>query len=113
MQTVPNVTNSVQPQFWLRAQAFSGVVFGIFLAAHLINTWLAAVGATYYDGFQSAARTVYQHPVLELIILVALGVHIAAAVVRWITEPKARAGSPGSERKGARRRWHRAAGIFL
>lgn len=51
---------------WGRAQAASGLAFGVFAAVHLVNQWLAPLGPETYDGFQTAARAVYQQPVVEI-----------------------------------------------
>lgn len=88
-----------------KAQAVSGMVFGVFLALHLANTWLAGLSPAAYDGFQGWIRTVYQSPLVEPIVLGALVVHLAVAVLRK------RGGRPAPV--GARARWHRNAGIFL
>jgi len=88
-----------------KAQAVSGMVFGLFLALHLANTWLAGLSPSAYDGFQGWIRPVYQSPRVEPIILGALVVHLVVAVLRK------RGGRPAPV--GARARWHRNAGIFL
>ena len=41
---------------WKSVQAVSGLLFGIFVGLHLLNTWLAALGPDVYDGVQSALR---------------------------------------------------------
>jgi hypothetical protein len=51
---------------WGRIQAASGLVFAAFAGLHLLNQWLAPLGPAVYDGFQAAARRVYQQPALEL-----------------------------------------------
>jgi succinate dehydrogenase/fumarate reductase cytochrome b subunit len=66
----------------IRVQAISGLVFLSFAGVHLANTMLATAGEGAYDGFQRAARLVYQFPVVELVIVGALFVHVAAAVMR-------------------------------
>lgn len=88
-----------------RIQAVSGLVFGAFLAVHLINTWLAAVSPEAYDATQTVLRRWYQSALLEPLILAALVVHVTAAVLRK------RGGRPPP--LSARSRWHRNAGIFM
>jgi len=88
-----------------RAQAVSGLVFALFLALHLGNTWLAGLSPEAYDGFQGWIRPLYQSWLAEPIILGALVAHLAVAVLRK------RGGRPAPI--GRRSRWHRNAGIFL
>ncbi|MEQ8859600.1 MAG: hypothetical protein RIC56_13220 [Pseudomonadales bacterium] len=88
-----------------RLQATTGALFAVFVAAHLLNTWLAAAGPGAYAAVQRALSRIYQTPLVEWLMLVALLVHVGCAVVRWRTE-----------RRGPlpwRARLHRYAGIFL
>ncbi len=92
----------------VRIQAASGLVFALFLAVHLANLAFAAGGAPAYDAFQRAARTGYQLPLLEAVVLGAMLVHAAVSVVRLLRSR----GSPAPRRSiGAR--LHRIAGLFL
>ena len=43
-----------------RVQAGTGVVFATFLALHLVNTMLGALGPAVYDGVQRVLRLYYQ-----------------------------------------------------
>ncbi|MEM8769162.1 MAG: hypothetical protein AAGE43_17085 [Pseudomonadota bacterium] len=86
-------------------QAATGLIFGLFLVFHLLNTWLAAFGPGVYDGVQGAFRIVYQAKVVEALILAALAVHLIVGVLRISLEPR-RTLTP-------RARWHRYAGFFL
>lgn len=90
---------------WKSVQAVSGLLFGVFVALHLFNTWLAALGPGIYDGVQSALRTLYQAVAVEALLLAALVVHIIAGVTRIIIEPK--------RSLSLRARVHRYAGFFL
>lgn len=63
-------------------QAVSGLLFSLFVLVHLCNTALAVVGADVYDGFQSAARGVYQWPLFEIALIGALLVHIISGILR-------------------------------
>jgi len=65
-----------------RVQAATGLAFGLFALPHLFNTMLAAVGGDLYDAFQTRARAVYQHPIVELALISTLVVHIAAGILR-------------------------------
>ena len=38
-------------------QAGSGILFAVFVALHLVNTWFAAQGPDLYDGLQGFLRT--------------------------------------------------------
>ena len=85
-------------------QAATGLIFGAFVALHLLNTWLAAFGAETYDGVQRALRAAYQLPPLEVLILGALLVHLGIGLYRVWQSPR-----PAAQRA----RWHRYAGLFL
>ena len=88
-------------------QAVSGLLFSIFALVHLSNTALAAIGADLYNGFQTSVRSVYQLPLLELLLLVTLVVHIAAGIFRM----RGRRGSKA--RPPLRLRLHRYAAYYL
>ena len=86
-------------------QAASGMLFFVFLIAHLINTWLAIGGELLYNDVQSSLRQVYQFPAVEIIILGALLVHISAGLLRYFREPR--------RDLSVRAKWHRVTGVFL
>lgn len=88
-----------------KIQAASGMVFALFLAVHLLNTWMASVGAGAYDSVQQVLRQVYQFAPIEALILAALAVHIVVGITRIVTEP--------SRQLSLRARLHRYAGYFL
>lgn len=100
--------DAVRERRWRRVQAASGLVFVLFVGVHLLNQWIALLGAEAYDGFQAAARSVYQHPLLEPTLLVLpLVVHVVAGVRRMVLVGVfGRAGS-------LRMRLHRWTGYFL
>ena len=76
-------TAALRERRWGRIQAASGLVFLLFAALHLVNQWLALLGPEVYDGFQSRARGLYQHPALELTFVMGpLVVHVVAALRR-------------------------------
>jgi hypothetical protein len=58
-------------------QAASGLAFGAFTALHLVNQWLAPLGPEAYDGYQAAARAVYQQPAGYALLAVSFG-HVVA-----------------------------------
>lgn len=89
-----------------RVQAISGLAFFVFAAGHFANTMVAAIGADVYDGFQARARALYQFPVIEIGLFLALTVHIVAAVLA----ARARRGQP---RATGADRIHRYAGRIL
>ncbi len=86
-------------------QAGSGALFAVFVALHLVNTWLAGLGPAAYDGVQSVLRSVYQFAPVEALLLAALAVHLVVGIMRIVTEPK--------RQLSTRARWHRYAGFFL
>ncbi|GAB5452167.1 MAG: hypothetical protein Hals2KO_24950 [Halioglobus sp.] len=88
-----------------KLQAFTGLLFAVFLAIHLVNTWLASFGASTYDSAQSVLRTFYQAPAIEFVILLALVVHIITGLVRRWRE--------GAGPSALRARLHRYAGYGL
>lgn len=88
-----------------RLQAGTGVVVFVFLAFHLANTWLAALGAPAYDGLQRVIRGIYQFAPVEALLLAAIAVHMVVGVVRIVQEPK--------RTLTGRARLHRYAGFFL
>ncbi len=93
---------------WRRAQAISGLLFLVFALLHIVNTMLAAHSAEAYDGFQRALRPIYQHPAVELgLIIGPLLVHVAAALRRIrLDGVRGRGGN-------LRARLHRITGYFL
>lgn len=86
-------------------QAATGIVVFVFLAFHLFNTWLAALGAPAYNGVQSVIRVVYQFAPIEALLLAAIAVHMTVGVVRIVQEPK--------RSLSVRARMHRYSGFFL
>ena len=90
-----------------RVQAVSGLLFSLFVLVHLINTALAVLGADLYDGFQTAARSVYQSPLLELALIGTLVVHIVSGILRMRARRRSKAKPP------LRLRLHRYASYYL
>jgi succinate dehydrogenase/fumarate reductase cytochrome b subunit len=93
---------------WIRIQAISGLAFLTFTVLHLVNTTLGALSPSAYNAFQRALRPLYQHPAIEIgLVLLPLVVHVVAAIARMRT----RRGR--SAELSARMRVHRYAGYFL
>ncbi len=89
----------------VRVQAGSGLLFAIFVVAHLLGTLLAPFGAATYDGVQSTLRAVYQEPWVEISLLLgSFLVHIVSGAIRARRRPKRR---PGPSR------WQRRSGWLL
>ena len=88
-----------------KIQAVTGLLFAIFVALHLVNTWLASFGADAYNGTQAVLRTFYQAPPVEFAILAALLVHIVVGLVRRWRE--------GAGPTALRARLHRYTGYGL
>lgn len=86
-------------------QAGSGVLIALFVAIHLLNTWLAALGPRVYDEVQTLLRLGYQFPPLEILLMAALLLHMAIGLLRIWREPK--------RDLSKRARLHRYAGLFL
>lgn len=94
----------------VQVQAISGLVFSGFLSVHLLAVMVSPFGAGQYDRLQQATRPLYQHPVVELLGLLApLAVHIAAGILRMRHRPRAFTthGLPW------RTKLHRVSGWFL
>lgn len=91
-----------------RVQAVAGGLFFVFLLLHLSNTLLAAFGADTYNSFQRAVRVFYQHPLLELLLVVfPLISHVTAGVWLYVIRKKRRAN------RGLKFRLQTWAGFFL
>ena len=88
-----------------KLQAVAGVIFAGFLALHLTNTWLAALGPGAYDAVQRSLRVLYQFVAVEALLLAALAVHVVVGIMRIVQEPK--------RQLTLRARIHRYAGFFL
>jgi succinate dehydrogenase/fumarate reductase cytochrome b subunit len=88
-----------------KLQAATGLVFAVFVALHLLNTWLAALGPGAYNGVQAVLRGIYQFPPVEALLLAALAVHVVVGVMRMLREPR--------RVLSLRARLHRYAGFFL
>ena len=73
----------------VRAQALAGVLFFIFLVLHLSNTVLAAFGAETYNNYQQVIQKIYQHPILEIVLVIGpLLTHAVAGVWLYLARKK-------------------------
>lgn len=104
MTATMSLSSGMRERTLTRVQAISGLVFLTFLALHLVNTALAAVGQAPYDDFQRAARAYYQNLLIEPVLLLAMLVHVVVGVIRM-----RRSNAP----RTLARRLHRWAGVFL
>lgn len=86
-------------------QAATGLLVLLFLVAHLLNTWLAALGPEIYDGVQAWFRVAYQFAPVEALLLASIATHGVVGVIRLFREPR--------RRLRGRARWHRISGLFL
>jgi succinate dehydrogenase/fumarate reductase cytochrome b subunit len=103
--TMARPTEPARDRRLARVQAVSGLVFLLFVTVHVANTMLAAYSPGAYDGYQRAARRLYQFPLLELALVMApLIVHVTAGARRLRRGPAPRT---------LRDRLHRWSGIFL
>ena len=73
-----------------RLQGASGLVFGCYLTSHMVNVALGTLGPRYFDAYMSVARSIYQHPVVEVGLAAALVVHIVAGIARTTLTRQAR-----------------------
>jgi succinate dehydrogenase/fumarate reductase cytochrome b subunit len=83
------------------------LLFSLFALVHLTNTALAVLGPDLYNDFQTAARTVYQSPLLEVALITTLVVHIVSGVLRMRARRGSKANPP------LRLRLHRYAAYYL
>lgn len=86
-------------------QAGSGLLIALFVAVHLLNTWLAVLGSQVYDHVQTLVRQGYQFPPLEVLLMAALLLHSVVGLLRIWQEPR--------RDLSTRARLHRYAGLFL
>jgi succinate dehydrogenase/fumarate reductase cytochrome b subunit len=102
-------TKPTSTRRWARLQAISGLAFASFAILHLVNLAISALGPGAYDRFQDAARSFYHVPVVELGLLFALALHVAAAIARI----RGRGGLHLRARLPLRTRLQRLSGLFL
>jgi succinate dehydrogenase/fumarate reductase cytochrome b subunit len=84
-------------------QSWTGLVFFAFLGVHLATQVAGVFGAQTYDAVQSTVRSVYQSPLVEVPVMLALVAHAALAVVQVVRRRGLRPGA----------RWHSVTGLFL
>ena len=100
MSTKSSTANSLQ-----RWQAVTGLIVAVFVAMHLINTWLAVFGPGVYDPVQRGFGWLYQSLVFEVLLISSIYIHLTIGFIRIWREPK--------RALTTRARLHRYAGIFL
>lgn len=59
---------------------FSGLTIAIFVGIHLLNHALILHSADLHVTFMDAARKVYRHPIIEIILLLAVGTQIVTGI---------------------------------
>jgi succinate dehydrogenase/fumarate reductase cytochrome b subunit len=84
-------------------QSLTGLVFFVFLGVHLATQAAGVFGAQTYDAVQSTVRRVYQFPLVEVPVVLALVAHAVLAVAQLL---RRRGLSPGA-------RLHSLTGLFL
>ena len=57
---------------WWQVHAVSGLLLALFVGIHLTNHVLAGISPATHIAFMTAARTVYRHPVVETLLLMAV-----------------------------------------
>ncbi|MFT4564240.1 MAG: succinate dehydrogenase/fumarate reductase cytochrome b subunit [Gammaproteobacteria bacterium] len=96
--------------FWQRIQAITGLIFALFVFAHLANIVLAIAGPAASNRFQETARTVYQAPLIEILLL---GVILPTHIFAGFRCSRIRRASGGVSLSSAQR-WHRGrVGIYM
>jgi len=71
------------------AQAIAGALFFVFLVMHLSNTLLATFGADVYNSYQQVIRKIYQHPILEIALVIGpLVTHVVAGLWLYLIRKK-------------------------
>ena len=91
----------------LQIQGVSGAVFFVFLIVHLGNVLMAPFGESVFNAYQQAARTVYQHPAIELpFVLSPIVVHAVAGVWLFVIRR-------ANQNMSWRARLHRYSAAFL
>ena len=95
-----------------RVQAYSGLVFALFLTLHLAELLTALGGQQRYDALLRTLRQVYQWPLVEgVVVLGAALVHMSAAILR--VKQRRRKQRRASAHTPLRIRLHRYSGYFL
>jgi succinate dehydrogenase/fumarate reductase cytochrome b subunit len=93
-------------RFWSGVQGVTGLVFAGFLTLHTVNTAFAVTGPSRYDAVQDLFRVVYQHPLVEIPVLVSLMLHVVASIAKSVGATAAAVVEPTSPRTGGGgRRW--------
>ena len=72
---------------WRQVHTVSGLLLALFVGIHLTNHLLAGISPAAHIAFMTVARTVYRHPVVETLLLAAVGLQIVTGIrlVRFAT----------------------------
>lgn len=93
-----------------QAQAIAGALFGTFVLIHLSNIAIAPFGVDAFNTYQRALRQFYQHPIIELLVVMGpLLVHAGAGIWLYFIRRQ----RPMSARRPLLQRLHTWAGCFL
>ena len=105
---MPKAENHPVEKRLVKVQAFAGALFFLFLVMHLCNTLVAPFGAEAYNSVQLLLQKVYQHPALELsLVVVPLLSHAVAGLWLYVLRRRWRVTRP------IRYRLQTWAGLFL
>lgn len=100
-----------------KGSAASGLVFGVFLTMHLLSSYSLTFGMETANNNLRLFRKIYQNPVFEVTLLLALLTHIASNTTLYIRRQKIDSASKkegGKEPAGTLElKAHRYAGNFL
>ena len=88
-----------------KIQAGTGIIIAVFVAFHLLNSFLATFSAAAYDSVQQVFRAVYHFAPLEVALLAAIATHLGVGIARIVREPK--------RTLSLRGKLHRYSGMFL
>lgn len=69
-----------------KSQAASGMLIAVCVLVHLVNLWLAPLGAEVYNTAQNSLQRIYQWPPFEIALLTAIFVHLAIGVIAVFTQ---------------------------
>ncbi len=93
-------------------QRWSGVLMSLFVGAHLLNQATAACGPSVYTPLQRILRAVYQHPIVEVgLVISPMLVHVAVDVM--LIWRRRRQPAPSSWRLRVHRVSGRVLGLFF
>jgi hypothetical protein len=112
----------VSVQVWKDMQAISGLSFGVFLCMHLFSHYSLRLSFETANSHLLRFRTIYQHPVFEISLLLSLLLHMTSNVQLYLLRRKVAQGAKektngkdaqGTTEGAAELSAHRYAGYFL